>query len=95
MHSCGTKLPDNNFGCYINVNLTCPADVEQPYYKNDFPVVCNYCGTTEFSVERKNECDQYLLSYSSVKASCSEDCGPVIFSYPRKVKLTSIEKIKK
>ena len=77
----------NPAGCYIDQNLTCDIPIEQSFYKAPFGSwQCYNCAC---DIKEQNIIDQIeekLLSFSTVKPSCSSKCGPMITKFPRKVR---------
>ena len=44
--TCGTKLNENDYGCYINVQINCESPINQNYFKKLLgDIVCYKCGT--------------------------------------------------
>ena len=78
---------ENPAGCYIDQNLTCDVPIEQSFYKAPFGSwQCYNCAC---DIKEQNIIDQIeekLLSFSTVKPSCSSKCGPMITKFPRRVR---------
>lgn len=81
--TCGTKLNENDYGCYINVQINCESPINQNYFKKLLgDIVCYKCGTELDSDDVRKYHDE-IPTFTSIKPSC-EQCGKWIYGKAKK-----------
>ena len=88
LYTCGSALPQNSLGAYINVNFICQDDIEAGYYKR-FPhetTICCVCASEIDDDAILEQVKHLSEDYGTVKPTCGGSCGKIITLFPRRKK---------
>ena len=92
--TCGTKLNENDYGCYINVQINCESPINQNYFKKLLgDIVCYKCGTELDSDDVRKYHDE-IPTFTSIKPAVNGFMGRPR-SHPAKPKLQEVPRNEK